>query len=302
MTKRMMALGASLMSAVLVWGAPERPAAFPKVPLLPGSIPYYASVMVDVETNQIGYVMFDGNVSNGYERLYFWVPDAAAFRTPKVFRLNAETRRFGPVEFKSRHDRDEIRIGWSFSAGRGGGAYSHFDYLTGTTRKGTSVINPVFNFQCDYQRQPRSGARPSPSLVDITIPGNLGATAWTNMLKALEPWHTLNYYMTTRLVRDKNHALVRFSGVLNYAHNQAVTVRALPRETVCTLVVAPYQERPVYSNDMAWAEAIGAGVEVKLDYGWYDLEWNMTSPGLRVYPRRDVAVRVSPFPITRFNE
>ena len=305
MTTRIVAVGLWLISVVLTGGAAqarERPAAFPKVPLVSGSIPYYAPVMVDVETNQIGYVLFDGNVSNGYDRLYFWIPDDSTYRTPKAFRMNSESKRFGPIDFKPRHDKDEIRIGWSFSWARHGGAYQHFDYLTGQTRKGTSAIYPVFYFHCDYQRQPRGGARPSPSLVDITIPGYMGASVWTNMPRALEPWHTLNYYMTTRLVREKDHTLVRFMGVLNYAHNHAVTVRALPRETVCTLVVSPYLERPVYSNDLTWAEAIGTGVDVKLEYRWYDLDWNISCPGLRAYPRRDIAVRASPFPITRFDD
>ncbi len=304
MRKRAMTVGVWLLTAALGWGAAnalQRPAAFPRVALSPGSLPYFASVMVDVDTNQIAYLCFDGNVSNGYERLYFWIPDDSTYRTPKPFRLNSETKRFGPVTFKPKHDKDELKIDWSFSWAPSGGSYQQFDYLTGKTRKIARGIYPRFFFRVDYLRQPRGGPRPSPTLVDITIPGEISVSGWTNMAAALQPWHTLNYYMTTKLVRDKDHTLVHFAGILNYANNP-ITVRAMPRETVCTLVVSPYLEQPIYSNDMTWAEAIGTGVDVKLEYRWYDLDWNITSPGLRIYPNRGVAVRSSPFPITRFDD
>lgn len=277
------------------------PKGFPKVDLQAGSVPYYASVMIDTETNTaVGYVLFDGNVSNGYERIYFWTPEDAAYRTPKVFRWNAETRRFGPVRFTPRADRDEIKLDWWFSWGRAGGAYEHFDYLTGTTRKGVSAIYPHFTFHCDYARQPRAGAR-GESLVDITMRGDVAASVWTNMAAPLQPWNNLNYYMGIKLLREKNDTLARFDGRVNYGHHPC-EVRSLPKETVCTLVVAPYLESPVYSNDVAWSEAILKGVEVRLPYGWYDLNWNIESPGLRIRPRLDVQVRLNPFPITRFED
>lgn len=304
MMKRFLFVCVVLFPALLSMAAPkkdtERPAAFPKVDLLPGSKPYFASVMLDVETNQVAYVMFDGNVSNGYERIYFWVPDDSNYRTPKAFRYNAETKRFGPVKFTPRHDKDEIKLNWWFSWGRHGGAYEHFNYLTGQTTKGTSAIYPRFFFHCDYYRQPRSGSR-GESLVDITIPGEIRASVWTNMPSALEPWHTLNFYMKVKLLRDKDATTANFSGLLNYGDHRC-EVRALPKETTCTLMVAPYMGKTVYSNDMPWADALIKGVSVKLDYGWYDLNWKLDCPGLRVYSRIDPYVRASPYPITRFDD
>ena len=279
----------------------ERPKAFPKVDLLPGSIPYYAPVLLDTETNAVGYVLFDGNVSNGYERIYFWSPDDPSFRTPKMFRWNPEARRFGPAKFTPRHGKDDIKLDWWFGWGRRGGAYEHFDYITGTTRKGVGAVFPVFVFYCDYARQPRSGAR-GESLVDITISGELNASVWTNMPVAIQPWHTLNYYMGVKLVREKEAApLAHFDGRLNYGHSR-IEVRSLPRETVCSLVVAPYMGVPIYSNDVTWSEAIVKGIDVKLEYGWYDLSWNMDCPGLLVRPRLDQSVRATPYPITRFDD
>jgi len=305
MIKRRAGWGAVLAAAIAAWNgmaAPEVPAAFPKVTLAKGSIPYYASLMVDVATNQIAYVCFDGDVSNGYERLHFWIPNDAEYRTPKLFRYNSEAKRFGPISFRPKHDKDDIRIDWSFRWAPHGGNYTHFDYLTGQTRQVARGIYPRFFFDCSYQRRPRTAVRPADSLVDITIPGEIYASVWTNMPKALEPWHTLNYYMTTKQVRDKSHSLVRFTGFLRYGHHHPVEVRSLPREAACTLIVSPYLKAPVYSNDLNWAEAIGTGADVKLEYGWYDLDWNMVCPGLNVVARRDVWVRPSPFAITQFDD
>jgi len=200
--------------AGVCWSAkgqtPTRPDAFPRVEMVPGSVPYYAPVYVDVDSNEIAYVMFDGNVSNGYNRLYFWIPNHADYRTPKALRWNAETQRFGPVVFQPRHPRDEIRIAWSFGWGRAGGAFEHYDYLTGQVRKGTRAIHPVFRFQCDYFRRPRSGTRPADSQVDITMRGQLNASLWTNMPAPLQPWNSLNYYKTIQIVREKGEVSVLF--------------------------------------------------------------------------------------------
>ena len=294
-----------LFSAGIASAAPcsagDRPEAFPRVELAPGSVPYYAPVCVDVDTNEIAYLLFDGNVSNGYNRLYFWIPGHPEYRTPVAIRWNAETRRFGPLTFQPRHPQDEIRIGWSFTWGRHGGAFEHYDYLTGQTRKGTQPLVPTFGFQCDYFRRPRGGARPADSMVDMTMWGNLYASLWTNMPSPLQPWTALNYYKTIQIVREKGEVAALFRGRLNYGDNLC-EVRALPRETTCTLVISPYMRPPIYSNDVSWAEAFQQGIRVPLEYGWYDLYWTITSPGLLVKPRLDVAVRRSPFPVPKVDE
>lgn len=278
----------------------ERPKAFPKVDQLAGSVPYYTSVRLDVDTNDVGYVMFDGNVSNGYERIYFWSPDDPDYRTPKMFRYNAETKRFGPIKFTPKNETDEVKLDWSFGWGRGGGAYEHHDYLTGQTVKGNNPIYPWFSFYCDYARQPRGGAR-GESLVDITMSGGLNATLWTNMPAPLQPWHTLNFFMGVKLVREKDASLARFDGRLNYGDSPCV-VRSLPKESTCTLTISPYMGTPVYSNDVPWSDALLKGVIVKLDYGWYDMSWGMYCPGLNVVTRLDSGVRVNPFSISRFED
>jgi hypothetical protein len=304
MTKRLLIACAWILPAILAFSAgpavPERPKSFPKVDLASGSIPYYCPIMLDVETNQIGYVMFDGNVSNGYDRLYFWVPDDMNYRTPKVYKLNPETKRFGPIKFRPKHDKDDIDIEWSFTWNRQG-AYETMDYITGQMRKHGAATYPRFWFSCDYANKPRTAGSRTDARVDITIPGEVYASVWTNMPVALQPWHTLNYYMTVKLLREKDGTLGHFEGRLNYGDHRCV-VRTMPRETVCTLVVAPYMGKPVYSNDLTWAEALTTGVNLKLDYGWYDMNWNIVCHGLRVYPRLDPYVRANPFPISRFED
>ena len=48
-----------------------------------------------------------------------------------------------------------MRPGRSFTWSRWGGAFEHFDYVTGQTRKGVNAFVPRFWFSCDYYRQPR---------------------------------------------------------------------------------------------------------------------------------------------------
>jgi hypothetical protein len=303
MTKRWILICAFILPAVWVMGAgktvPERPKSFPKVDMASGSVPFFAAIMLDVQTNQIGYIMFDGNMTDGYDRLFFWVPDDMNYRTPKSYKLNAETKRFGPIKFRPKHDQDDIDIEWSFTWAKQG-PYDHFDYASGKTIK-QGATYPRFWFSCDYANKPRSAGARTDARVDITIPGEISASVWTNMPAALQPWHTLNYYMSVKLLREKDNTLGHFEGLLNYGDHRVV-VRTMPKETICTLVVAPYMGKPVYSNDLSWSEALVTGVNLKLDYGWYDMNWNIVCHGLNVYPRLDHHVRANPFPIARFED
>ncbi len=303
MTKRLLAACALILPAILAFGADkattERPQSFPKVATASGCVPYFAAIMLDVQTNQIGYVMFDGNVDDGYNRLWFWVPDDMNYRTPKMYRVNAESKTFGPIKFRPKHDQDDIDIVWSFRWYKQG-PYEHFDYVTGQTIK-MAANYPRFWFSVDYACKPRSAGARTDARVDITIPGEISASVWTNMPAPLQPWHTLNYYMTVKLLREKDNTLGHFDGRLCYG-DQLCVVRTMPRETTCTLVVAPYMGTPVYSNSLTWSEALVTGVDLKLDYGWYDMYWNIVCHGLNVYPRLDAHVRINPFPISRFED
>lgn len=298
MRRLVVLLGAGLAAAALQ-AAPERPKAFPKVPLLPDSAPRLSAVMVDVQTNQIAYVMFDGNVKTGYERLYFWIPGESKYDPPASYRVQ-EQNKFQPIKFSERTRDGEVSIAWTFGWGRRGGKYTHFNYLTGQTVTGESEVYPVFTFLCDYVSEPRSGStKPSESKVDLGIYGEMNAAAWTNLPAPYQPWNQLNYYMAMKPFPEKEQGRVHFIGRLNYG-NWQTQVRAVPSGTRIGLVVSEYMGKPVYSNSLTSAEAFTTGIEAILPYGWYDLAWDMDVPGLKIRPRLDVHVRLNPYPVTPY--
>ena len=77
-----LALGVALASLA----APPRAAAappprekFPSVTLSSFSDPRYGVIQMDPFTNHLGYVLFDGNVKEGYDKMFLWVPGDAKY-------------------------------------------------------------------------------------------------------------------------------------------------------------------------------------------------------------------------------
>ena len=272
--------------------------AFPSVPLAAGSEPRCAALRIDPFANRNAYVLFDGNVKDGYGRMYIWSPDEPRYATPQAVAV-AEQNRFPALTFQSAVEREAAVVSWQivWQKAKGGEGGNYFDYVTGKTvereRREFDYVN--FYFQTDYARGPKEeavNAKPAWPL-DVTMRGDLGTPGSpTNLPPSLAPWEHLNYYMAVKpYYGEKSKAGLAFVGKLNYGGQECV-VRSLPKDTEVRLVVAPYLEAPIRSNALTRAEALGAeGTKVDLPYGWYDLGWEFNCPGLAVQPRLDVVLR-----------
>ena len=274
---------------------------FPKVALAAGSAPQYSVLVIDPLVERVAYVLWDGNVKDGFGRVYVWVPGDAKYGTP-IAAASGEGNKFPPFTFSSSGSQEVANVSWQLGWDRrtGGGTYSYLDYATGKTitHEGEQITYPVFIFDVNYTRGDRSlAASPQASYpLDVRIYGEMGATTvWTNLPPAFAPWNNLNYWMDVKTVYgEREKSGLSFTGRLYYAH-WPCTVRSTPKVSKVDLMVSPYLEAPTYSNAVTYVEA-SSGIKVEVPFGWYDLLWRFTCPGLNVQSRLDYWVVYSPFP------
>lgn len=264
--------------------------AFPSVALVTASAPYYTALAMDPWKEKVAYVVFDGSLANGYGRIYVWTPDDPQYRTPTAFN-SVDGQSFPPFTMNSRRAGEKSSVTWKLSWAKhtsGGGSGGHWDYGSGKWIEGTVgkvTTYSAFYFSVTYQRGPEVGTTTWP--LDISTSGPLGvATDWKQRPGALAPWYGLTISMSPKYVHEKGE--ISFGGALRYSYQSPCVVRSLPDEARITLLVSPYHEPPVYSNNsLTAAEVFGSGIGVPLEYGWYNFSWNMSCPGLSVSPWHD---------------
>ena len=294
---------AGLNAPMVCVGGPDR---FPEVPLTADCQPRYAVIAVDPQTNQVGYLLFDGNVNAGYGRMYVWVPGDAHYGKPVAVAAAGEAGKLAPFLISGTNRQGHVSMTWAFTWAKrqAGGKQQWFDYLTGKTitKETDAVTYTAFGFNLDYQaggRGASAGSSGAASL-DVGIVGEIPTSdAWTNLPPSIAPWTQLNFFMTMTPQYEKDKAKLQFKGRLNYWH-WGCTVRSLPVDSKLVLAVAPYMEPAVYSNELSVAEAFGqAGVAVEVSPGWYDMYWDMSCEGLGVVARRDYDVSPAPYPVPK---
>lgn len=283
-----------------------KPEGFPDVDLLGGSIPRYTAVVVDAWTKDVGYLMFDGNVEEGYPRVYIWVPGDMDYRRPVMKRVVGENE-FSPFEFFSTGDGKQAVIEWQAKWGiRTHGSYDRLDYKTGkmvhVERETTRT--PAFFYRCNYMRA--KGTVRTHTTKDFTL--NIGidgefrtSESWEDLPEAIAPWEQLRFYMIRQQTPEEKRGKVLFRGRLQFwSINQwrDIVIRAFPEDAGATLSIRPYMEPPVYSNSFGVKEAFDTGVEVELPYGWYEYNWDFKCDGVNVTPRKDFHVVLTPQPFS----
>jgi hypothetical protein len=179
------------------------PTNYPTVPLAAGSDPRFASVSIDAWSNHIAYLLFDGNLKDGYNRMYVWSPTYPRFTRP-VALTTTEGTKYSPVIINQTNSDEAVTIHWQFNWGRRS-SHDYFDYLTGkliTVPKSEVVTYPVFAFAVQYSRGPRAlpGRTPTPPPLDVQVPAAelYVAPTMTNMYPTVIPWYQLNFYMGNR--------------------------------------------------------------------------------------------------------
>lgn len=289
-----LALYMSVLNCFYAVAAEEVPEEFPEVALSAGSKPRYTALALDEEIDQVAYVLFDGNVTDGYRKIYVWIPGDPKYKNPVAIRTTAEGNNFPPFERTQSvkdKDKDKASISWrlAWRTRRSGGKRTRVDYATGKTTTTTSkvVTYAVFPFTVDYAYGRHTGlARGSSKApLDISIHGELRVSdTWEELPKALAPWKKVYFNMTRTAQYEKEKGRLLFKGRLLHSHHRPCTVRSLPEDTEIILSINPYLEAPVYSNMLSVAEAFADGVGVELPYGWYRYRWSFKCNGLKVSP------------------
>jgi len=285
--------------------APKRPDKYPEVILDAKSEARYTAVALDTTGSQAAYLLFDGNVNKGYDRVYVWIPGDPKYDKP-LSKKSGEQKQFSPfgINTKSDKTKEDVTINWQMAWYIHGGRHDYWDYKVGKMVKRDVGKYPRFPFNVHVLRKPsRAMAKPGTESVDIVIPGEIPtSTTWTNCPAPLAPWNKLRFDITTKRekAKEQDKGRFRFLGRLLYWHWRECTVRSMPPETDITLMVSPYLEPPIYSNKLTAVDMFHKGITLEFPYGWYDVDWSIKCSGLKVRTRKEWRRKMySPYPFSR---
>lgn len=257
-----------------------KPKEFPKVAFEAGSQPRYAALGMDSWTGTTAYVVLDGTRSNGYSRMYVWIPGDRQYGKPVELRMLSEGNVFAPIERKDANEEEKSEIRWRVGharRGRSAGSETYVDYATGQTRTRSWGASSgfVIVFNVDFAHGDRhalpgmSGGLP----VDLTLRGDLPTyESWEKVpASGFAPWTRLSMHLAHRVADGRNRDMAQVS--LRYAGMHtgvgSCTVRSMPLNQDVVVTVTPYLEPPAYSNVVSLAELTQKGVDMEIPYGWY---------------------------------
>lgn len=273
-----------------------RPDAFPSVTLAGESIPRFAIFRADPWGKNNIYLLFDGEVTNGYNRMYVWVPEHRQFDRPTAMTANADGW-FPEMRFEETHDGQRSEVTYRFRFTRqtqrhGGPARSastrtEFDYLTGQTRTISVparpatpvriVMTPVFSMTCNFMRDrsPLGG----PNRLAVSLSGHIGSVAKFEDLKgASAPWQNVRFNAAIQRDQHTNphEAILSIRGSVNYGGHGRCVIQALPTGFMdVTVDVNPYMKQPLFSRVLDGMDLIRDGGEANVPFGWYTASWRV---------------------------
>ncbi len=259
---------------------------YPDVPLQNGSAPEFMAIATEPFTLKPAYLLFDGNVKNGYSRVYVWSPGDAKYGSPVP--LVASDQKFPRIEFERTHEQGKSLVSWTIGyeirEHSGGGSY--FDYVTGKTveREAKKITVAQFPFTVDYKlADTRSAASVSKTYpLDMTISGVVnGGGSKTNLPPTLVPWTQLRFDLAvTPSPSDKKGGTLTFVGKL-YWGGHPCTIRSLPKTAEFYLKIEPFREEPIFADTIDPTVAFGAGHTVEAQFGWYDFSCKFKCDGIK---------------------
>ena len=265
--------------------------AFPEVDFRDQSSPRFATLSIDPFTNRVVHLAFDGNVTDGYNKVWVWTPGERDYDPPKVFTSTSE-RNFKPISFESKQERKTALVQYAlrWAIGRSGGTHTSKNYVTGETTTRTTKVTtyPYFDYSCTYGRGEHAALRgPGQYPLHVVIPGRISVTGvQTNLPVAYTPWQNLHFTMGLKPIhgaREEDRGLI-FTGNLWHHHHSGwrVDVKSLPESAAIKLAATPYLESPVYEEELTYEQAFDEGVRINLPYGWYGFTWSFTCDGVGI--------------------
>jgi hypothetical protein len=280
------------------------PEKFPPVALAPNSSPRYLTVESDLWTNKPAFLLFDGDVTNGYRRLYVWSPENPEFAKPVALNVGEKNRfeSFRLLAHNPSNANDSAVMAWAFgwtarTSGAAASSATVFDYVEGkmvTVSRAAvaTAVQPIFWFNVTFRRGPRasvtgSGSGQAPLDLVITGEAGSGVPSWSNVTAGgAAPWNRLTLGMPFKSLpdkRDKEKEKLAFTAALYYG-NYPCQIMSLPKESTITLTLNPYMEPPLFSNTLSAIEVFSKGITAEIPYGWYEQFYWLQCPGLAPAP------------------
>lgn len=266
---------------------PVRPKNFPDVKLAEGSNPRYCQVKLNSLSEQVAYILFDGNLANGYRGMYIWSPGHEEYDEPQYKLRDDQTGNYRP--FKGEHIAGDVAsiTTWTIryrTATQGG---SYVDYATGKTitRKRRRVARFYFNVDLRQGPARRSDREAGKYPVDIGMSGYLPASdSWEDMPAILAPWENTYCSMSRQPVYDKGEGYLRCKAHLRFHRYRGhrgggsrVTIRNLPENAKVHMEIAPYLGETIYERNFTMEEIFMNHYDVRIPYGWYRMDWAFES-------------------------
>lgn len=271
--------------------AKPMPEAFPRVDLVPNSVPQYGAVKLDPWGMNILYFVFDGNVENGYNRMYVWVPEGREYARPTALNARHE-HTFPTITWRTEKDDEVAETAYTFRAirqtGRTGGrdARTSIDYETGKTVTRSAVssrpyTNISFRYNLTYtrDRSPRGG----PNLLRVNIPApshdhsRRSISLSTNFTEVIPQaaWNNIHFRWSVdrQYGAEQNNAVLRFSGRPQHgsgSNRRHVSFDAIPQGFFdINLRISPYQKAPAFTKTIPMIDLANNGLTVDIPFGWY---------------------------------
>lgn len=291
--------------------APAAPQAFPAAPLAAGSRPMYATFRADPWNQHVVYLMFDGEVTNGYNRLYVWIPDHAQYDRPQPLIAGANGV-FPPIQFDASEGNERAHVAYRFqfsarprtlppqpsrdATPARTTSSTVFDYETGTSRTvtrtipaqpaqeaqpGRSWLEPAFAFTMNYtrDRQPFGGA----NRLALSVAGDISPVGKFEELRgATAPWNGIRYNLSIARIRDGDpqEVILRATGGVTYGEHARCTIETIPKGFMDVAVsVLPYlcdvhaSAEPAYRQTHNGFDILSNGLEFGVPFGWQRTAW-----------------------------
>ncbi len=262
----------------------RKPDAFPSVSVTPGATVRYGMLPLDTWTGKVAYLLVEGDSTNGYSRVFAWIPNDSRFGRPQEFKPRpSETHPnswiFGEIENRDAFEEEKLIVRYILSTSRqsrGAGSQQVFDYVTGKTVTRTwgaatwHVIGYRVNMEYAWGKDV-VGARE----------GNYPlALAHQTELRLYDTWEKVpvsalgllaatvqgRHQLFETRDSEKGRLVCQFSG---YRHGVSV-IRA-PSDGRVTLKITPYMRESIWEETRTLGEFQQKPFEAEIPYSWYTL-------------------------------
>jgi hypothetical protein len=292
-------------------GALRKPKAFPDVGLVTNASLQYGTVALDTWTGKVAYLLVDGSASNGYSRLFAWIPNDTRFGKPVEWKPKASEATpglfvFGDLENKDAQGDEKVSVLWRFSTykeSRAAGGDTYFDYVTGKSVARSWAASSWHRLRFAFNLGYACGKAPSGSMdgsypLELTLGDDLPLyQKWEQVPEPGDaPFRAVmrarHEVQETRDPR-KGRLLCLFDGF------DGAIIKKAPGDVSVGLVVVPYMGEPVVSNSLTMAEFMKSGFDQDIPYGWYSLRLTGFQYGRFTFGGRFHQLNIDPVPISR---